>query len=138
MNKTLCALMKKLQWQLNELNQQQGLIEQKVALLEKKITDNQKKLHEASSISAFILPEQEIARLNFMVRQQEDQETIKANKVALISEKTNLESRKKRLTIELKMLEKYQQNQLMLQEKQSNLIQQNNADEWALQCREHV
>lgn len=138
MKKTLCALIKKVQWQLNDLNQEQGLIEQEIALLAKKITDNQQKIDEASNISAFILPEQEIARLNFILRQQQDQEVIKANKMALISQQTSLASRKKRLVIELTLLEKHQHNQSILQKKESNRIQQNNADEWALQSRDHA
>ena len=80
MNKTLRALMTKLQWQLGELSQQLLPIEQQLAALEHQLFEHQQKITKAYAIPAFILPEREIARLHFMICQQQRQDELKTIK----------------------------------------------------------
>jgi len=136
MNKTLRALMTKLQWQLSELSQQLVPLEQQLATLEQQLDENQQKVIKACVIPAFILPEREIARLHFMIHQQQQQDELNTTKTALLSQQATINSQKIRLNIELKMLEKHQEGQLKNKRRQMILTQQNENDEWILQRQE--
>ena len=82
------------------------------------------------------MPEREISRLHFMIRQQQQQDELNTNKTALLSQQLTLNSRQLRLNTELKMLEKHQENQLKNTQQQRIVKQQNDSDEWVLQRRE--
>ena len=136
MNKTLSALMTKLQWQLAELSQQLRLIDQQIADVDNQCSDNLKKITDASSIPAFILPEREIARLQFMIRQQQHQDELNKQKANLLSQLEAIIHRQKRLNTELKMLELHQENQLKTTENLLRIKEQNQLDEWVLQQKD--
>jgi hypothetical protein len=138
MNKTLYALMTKLQWQLSELTQQLTPIEQQLEMLEQQLIENKKKVDEALAIPAFILPECEISRLHFIMSQQQKHDRLNVEKTAFMAQKNTINAKKTRLNIELKMLEKYQLNQSKEKQQHMLLIQQNLSDEWALQRREQA
>ena len=135
MNKTLHALMTKLQWQLSSLHQQLLTLEQQIATLDKQLNEHQQKMLNACAIPAFILPEREIARLHFMLHQQQLQDGLTTHKNALLSQFATLNSRHTRLNTELRMLEKHQENQLKNQQQKLVLKQQLLIDEWVLQRR---
>lgn len=136
MNKTLSALMTKLKWQLADMDKQLQLINKQLDELEQRLNENQQKIDKACEIPAFILPEKEIARLNFMIGESQRQEELNTGKTELLSQKNNLTSRKIRLNTELKMLERHQANQLVAKRFQAILIEQKNTDEWVLQQRD--
>ena len=136
MNKTLQALMKKLHWQLSELRLQLQAVDQQLAQINQQRDDNQQKIVKACAIPAFIMPEREISRLHFMIRQQQQQVELNTNKTALLSQQLTLNSRQLRINTELKMLEKHQENQLKNTQQQRIVKQQNDSDEWVLQRRE--
>lgn len=136
MNKTLSALMTKLEWQLTELEQQLQTLEQQLDVLKEQLDENQNNITRASAVPAFILPEKEIARLNFMIGESQKQDKLNTVQAELLAQKNHVTSRKIRLNTELKMLEKHQNNQLANKQLQAVLIEQNNTDEWVLQQRE--
>lgn len=136
MNKTLDALMTKLNWQLSELGQNLLSIEQQLATLEQQCAEIQQNLVKACAISAFIIPEREIARLHYQMHQQIQHDELNNRKSALLAQQATLNAQKIRLNTELKMLEKYQENQLKNTQRQMMLMQQNFSDEWVLQHRE--
>lgn len=136
MNKTLPALMTKLQWQLSELSHQLQALEEQLTELEQERQENQQTITNAYAIPAFILPEREIARLNFLICQSQRQDELNSMKTDLLSQKNTLTTRKIRLNKELKMLEKYLESQLKNNQQQAALTAQNNVDEWVIQQRE--
>lgn len=136
MNKTLCALMTKLQWQLTELDQQLQILEQQRDVMKEQLRENQNSITRASAIPACILPEKEIARLHFMIGESQKQDELITIQAELLSQKNQVISRQIRLNTELKMLEKHQNNQLVQKQRQAVLLEQNNSDEWVLQQRE--
>jgi chromosome segregation ATPase len=136
MNKTLHALMTKLQWQLTALEQQLQTLEKQLDAVELQCQENQQKITNACAIPAFILPEREIARLNFMICQSQHQDELTTKKTDLLSQKRTLTEKKIRLNTELKMLEKHQENKLKILLQQTALAEQKKADEWVLQQRE--
>lgn len=136
MNKTLQALMTKLQWQLTDLDNQLQALDQQLDHLEQLLNDNQQKIDKACEIPAFIVPEKEIARLNFIIGESQKQDSLSQSKTELLSQKSRLTTRKIRLNIELKMLEKHQSNQQTNERLKEIVTEQKNADEWALQQKE--
>ena len=132
MNKTLQALMTKLKWQLTDLDKQLQGLDQQLDHLEQLLNDNQQKIDSACEIPAFILPEKEIARLNFIIGESQRQDSLNTSKMELQSQKNNLTTRKIRLNIELKMLEKHQVNQQTKERLKEIVSEQKNADEWVL------
>ncbi len=135
MNKALCALMTKLKWQLNEVQQQMLTLEIQLKQIEERLQENQHNIFNASLPSSFILPEREIAGLHYIMNQQQQQDELKVCKAELLAEQDKLKIRKIRLDTELKMLEKYQDNQLKASQQQALVIQQNTTDEWIVQRR---
>ena len=127
------ALFTKLQWQLQEVCQTLLDLEKEMSVLDKEITDNQQKIFNSCIIPAFILPEQEIARVHFMTLQNKNQEQLHTRKTMLLAEQTTLQREQIRLNTELKMLEKHQNGKLKIQQQQALQTQQNNSDEWILQ-----
>lgn len=135
MSKTLHALMTKLQWQINEILQHVQSLNQSLEQLEKEMQVIQQAIDKAYVIPSVIRPEQEIARLHFIIGQEQQQEKLKGEKNHLISQKNNLENRKNRLNIELKMLERHQEKQSQKKHRDLLTSQQNFSDEWVLQQR---
>ena len=73
-----------------------------------------------------------MARLQFMLKQQQKQDVINEEKKRLLSQQETLTSRKIRLNRALKMLEKYQANQLKADQHRMIVTQQNASDDWAM------
>lgn len=136
MNKTLRALLTQLECQRNALNQQLLAIEQQLLNLEQKCQESQQKISNSCTIPAIILPEQEMARLHFILREQQYQDDWSGQKTALHAQKAVLKSRQIRLNTELKLLEHYQDQQLKQTQRQALLTQQNKSDEWVVQRRD--
>lgn len=138
MNKTLTALTTKLSWQLKEVNQAITDLEQRLQTLQQKLNKLSEQIHQACSIPAIIHPEQEIARLNFIIRSQQTQENLLLEKKEQESQQSQLQTRQLRLNTELKMLEKY----LLKQKKKAQLnvlsAEQKEQDEWYLQKKESL
>ena len=138
MSKTLDALSTKLTWQLNELSQPMSVIEQQLVVLEQQVQTSQQHIINASEIPTTILPEQEMARLQFILHEQQQQDTFNTRKTALSSELTTLQAKHLRLKTELKRLEQYQDNQRQDLQQQALLTQYKQADEWSLLHRDRA
>lgn len=136
MNKTLQALMTKLQWQLTDLDKQLQALDLQLEHLETMLDDNQQKIDKACATPALIVPEKEIARLNFIIAESQKQDSLTLSKTELQSQKSRLTTRKIRLNTELKMLEKHQSNQQTNERLKGIVTEQNNMDEWVLQQKE--
>lgn len=137
MSKLLHSLTTKLAWQLNELSHNLHLIEEDILFLKQQLDNSRQKISSTCTIPAFILPEQEMARVHFVRQQLQQQDELKTKKAALLAEKNTLTSQLTRLKTELKMLEKYQEAKHKIQQQHILLTQQNNSDEWVLQRRGH-
>lgn len=135
MNKTLDALNSKLTWQLNEISQHLQTNAEELTKLQERLDAMQTKIHKGYVIPAIINPEQEIARLNFIVHHQQEQDYLKLEKKELNLRHSQLQERQLRLNSELKMLEKYQEKQQKIEEKTRQALQQHANDEWVLQRR---
>lgn len=109
MNKTLADLMKKLSIQIEEIDQHRQQITWKLISLEKKCDEIQEKTHSATITTAIVHPEQEIARLAFLMKNQQLEERIQEEKKALVAQAQQLEIRQRRLNLELKMLASYRE-----------------------------
>lgn len=138
MNNTLQALSNKLSWQLNDLSLAILAIEQQLQMLETCYQSSENKIINASDIPSQILPEQEMARLNFILHEQQQQDEINNRKTALHSDLAKLQAKQLRLTTELKRLEHYQERQSIHLRQQNQLAQYNQADEWSLTHRERA
>lgn len=135
MNKTLTALMTKIQWQLSNIQQQLQNVNQQILDLDSQLDETQQRITSASVAPRMIVPEREIAGMHFIMGQQQIQDDLNANKSELLAQQAQLNTKQLRLETELKMLEKHQNNQLELQRKQALLTEQNNMDEWIVQRR---
>jgi hypothetical protein len=138
MNKTLAALIIKLSWQLKEINLVQEEIIQELTKLHKKLAVTQEKIQQACSIPVIINPEQEISRLNFIVRCQQEYENLSIEKKEFESRQAQLKERQLRLNTELKMLEKYQLKQKKNEQHNALSLEQKEHDELALQRRNNL
>jgi len=133
MNKTLTALLAKISRQLKESGQSLIQLTEELAALQKKQTEKQNQLTNACAIPAVIHPEQEISRLNFIVRCQQELQNFELENRELENKKSIFKERLLRLNLELKMLEKYLLNQKNIEQKKRTLVEQNYQDEWVLQ-----
>lgn len=133
MNKTLNALSTKLKWTLHGLGNKMFSIEQQDAILEQKIDSTLQKISSSCTMSALIIPEQEIARSLFMTQQHQYYDELMNKKADLQSNKLTLKNQQTRLNMELKMLEKYQKTILKNEQHHARQTSQNNSDEWVLQ-----
>ncbi len=129
------ALFTHLKWQQAELSHQLLTTEQQLENMAQKIDLIQQEIAKSSGVAIFIRPEIEMARVNFITQQQQQQDELTIHKTSLLSEHTQLELQQTRLNIELKMLEKHQEARLKKQHRQSLLTEQNSLDEWILQRR---
>ncbi|KTD25834.1 hypothetical protein [Legionella maceachernii] len=136
MNKTLVALMNKLSWQLNEVEQLSQAINEEQKSMQQSLHHLQQQIHQACATSALIIPEQEIARLNFIIQKQQRLEELSIENKAIETRLSQLNERKIRLQTELKMLEKYQGKLRKESLKKEIISQQNANDEWILQRKE--
>ncbi|MCW0218341.1 MAG: hypothetical protein OJI67_08470, partial [Prosthecobacter sp.] len=87
----------------------------------------------ACATPAHLLPEQEVARLNFMICQQQTQDVLTTCKKDLLSQQSTLLARKLRLDTESNMLRHYEDNQKEAKRKQDLVHEQNALDEWVVQ-----
>ena len=138
MSHPLAALTQKLTWQLYELDKQLSSFDEQLALLDQKTQENQQKIIGSSEIPACILPEQEMARLNFMLIQQKQQDDYTTQKKTLLSQRELIKERHIRLKTELKMIEKHQAAKQKHELLQTLRTQQNTVDERFIQYREQA
>ncbi|MBA3537491.1 MAG: hypothetical protein H0T84_12945 [Tatlockia sp.] len=132
MSKTLIALKSKLCWQRNDLNQMLARIDEELTALKENLAQRQEQIHKACATSVIINPEQEISRLNFIVRYQLEHENLSLEKKELESQQSQLKQRHLRLTSELKMLEKHQTNKEKVEIENTLIKEQKDIDEWVL------
>lgn len=107
MNKTLTALVNKLTEQIKEIEQHRQLNMEQLRSLEKKLNEVQEKTHKACVSTTTIHPEREIARLNFIMKNQQLEENLEEGKKILETQLQQLQIRETRLNLELKMLDDY-------------------------------
>jgi len=136
MNKTLTALASKLSWQLTDLNQAADQLAGQLQSVLDKLATLQQHIEKASQLPAHIQPEQEILRLNFLVRCQADQANLMLQKRELLAQKAQLKTKQLRINTELIMLEKYQEKQQKHGQQKTLLAEQKEADEWIVQRKE--
>jgi len=132
MNKTLRALMTKIQWQRNELFQQQQALETQGQQIEELLSASQTRTEQACAQPARLLPEQEMARLNFMMNEQQEQARLYSQQQEIQAGQHSLTEKIRRLDTELNMLERYQEKQKEQARHSRVLAEQQRADEWTL------
>jgi hypothetical protein len=108
MNKTLSALINKLSWQLEAINQLFEVHIRDLAMVEEKRKLLQGQIQKASKIARLIHPEQEISRLNFIVHCQQEHENLDLKKKEFEYRLSQLQTQKMRFYTEIKLLENYQ------------------------------
>lgn len=132
MSKTIRALMTKIQWQISGEQQrlEQLVTEQKALQLQ--LNDSRARTEQACAQPARLLPEQEMARLNFMMNQQQQQARLQSQIEERQAHHRQITEKIRRLNMELHLLETYQEKQCA-KARQSRLnAEQNRADEWCL------
>lgn len=136
MNKSLNALMKKLEWQLDELNLHLVEADQQSVQLHQQIQTLNKQMNQNNTNALFINPDLEINRLNFITQllQKKEEFNIQLKNNQEIENK--LKEKIQRVKTELKMLEKYLQREASQQQIQQRKTQENAMDEWIIQKRE--
>ncbi len=133
MNQTLQALSSKLSYQLNELNQAIRLITEKITRLEMQFQLGQQIILDANqALTTHLIPEQEMARLHYILSAQQHQDNLHTQQHTLLAERDLLEKKRQRLHIECKQFERYMQAQQNKIQQFKAKIQQHQADEWAL------
>lgn len=138
MHKTLDALSKKIAWQVQDLEQQYGIIDRQLQMIDQQVQNLMKTMREANKLPTHIVPEQEIARLHFVLHQQQHHTSLQDQQQRLTREQQTLKSDLTCLKTTLKMLEKYQRNKENSTLKQHLRHVQDQADEWAMQQGEHA
>lgn len=136
MNKSLNALMTKLNWQLNELNLHLHEAQNQIKQLTQQIQAIDEHIDKARMNSLVINPELEISRLNFVTQQQEQKDDLFTALKNHQEVEKKLNDKIQRLKIELKMLEKYMEREAASQKEQQEKTQANAMDEWVIQKRE--
>ncbi len=135
MNQPLNALMRKLNWQLNELNlhlhesqtQSQSLTEQIQA-----IDDH---INQARPKPLVINPDLEMSRLNFMTQEANKKDELSAELKNHQDVESKLKEKIQRVKTELKMLEKYLEREESSHNEQQKKAHDNALDEWVIQKR---
>ncbi|MGQ3891452.1 hypothetical protein [Legionella sp. CNM-4043-24] len=132
MSKTIRALMTKIQWQISgEQQRLEQLVTEKKAL-QLQLNDSRARTEQACAQPARLLPEQEMARLNFMMNQQPQQARLQSQIEERQVHHRQITEKIRRLNMELHLLETYQEKQ-SAKARQSRLnAEQNRADEWCL------
>lgn len=136
MNKSLNALMTKLNWQLNELNLHLHEAQNQIQQVTQHIQAIDEHIDKARMNSLVINPELEISRLNFVTQQQEEKDDLSTALKNHQDVEKKLNDKIQRLKTELKMLEKYVQRDALSQKEQEQKNQANAMDEWVIQNRE--
>jgi flagellar biosynthesis chaperone FliJ len=135
MNKSLNALMTKLNWQLNELNAQLLTEQNGINALQVKITEIEEVIQRSGFNSLMINPELEINRLNFITQQHERRDTLHSQQKNHQEIAAKLQEKIQRINTELKMLEKYLEREQKAQTEQQKKTEDNALDEWVIQQR---
>lgn len=133
MNKALSILMKKLAWQIEEAEQEFSERANNIVQLEQELIAIRQVLENALTLPATFLPEKEISRLNFIIRQQQLLDDVGVQKNQSEYQQQCLHKRCLRLRSELAMLEKYHQQQLSEEGKIQQKKEQTCADDQHLQ-----
>lgn len=133
MNKSLFALMTKLNWQLNALNLQLHEVQDQLQRVRQEMAARDEQIQQAGVNSLTINPDFEINRLNFITQQQEQKEKLNMTLKQHQDTEQAVQEKMQRIKTELKMLEKYlEREQAELQEQQKK-AENNVLDEWIIQ-----
>ena len=135
MNKTLIALMTKLNWQHHDLLMQLQEIAHHTKLLRDEIQELEYSIQQSGTSSLQINPDIEINRLNFFTQQHLKKEELRLLLQDKQSSEQTLTDKLQRIKTELRMLEKYQEREQLSLKNQQIKQQQNNLDEWVVQKR---
>lgn len=138
MSHALESLSKKLTWQLHDLNGLIQDIKQRIKRVESEFLACDEKIKQVNQIPEHILPEQEMARLQFILHQQQQQDNLSTQKIDLTAQYDVLQAKQLRLKVELKRIETYQQQQNESRRQQAQIAQYKQDDEWSLLHREQV
>ena len=137
MSRTLNALLTQLTWNLHRVYNRLNLVHQDIATVDEELQNNQSVTAQSCFVSNLIIPEQEIARTHFLMRQQQQQHQLATHKETLLSEQQQLLTQQIDLKKAFKRLEKHQDAILKINQQHLERTHQNNSDEWALQRGEH-
>jgi hypothetical protein len=132
MNEALAALMTKLKWQINEGFQKLQDMETDLETLDQQRKNLAQNIQKTFCLPKNLLPEQEMARLSFTIRQQKQMDDLFARSSDLIQQKNRLQELNLRLKTELAMLEKHQEKKALAALKKNQVLQQNHLDEMVL------
>lgn len=135
MNKSLVALISKLQWQLAEIRQYLQENNEKKALLQSKLEELKNQIQQGYTTPSQINPEQEMARLNFIIKNQQSYENLLVEKKEIEWQGSQIKEREIRLKKELKMLDIYQEKQKEKDDRNESIFQQKENDELVLRRR---
>jgi hypothetical protein len=130
MNKTAKALSSKLTMQLNELQLKIERIAQQLQALPAECKNTLRNINSASVLPNYILPEQEIARLRYILTEQKILERLEGQINLLETEKALFESEQLRIKTEIKRLESYQEKQHHLMQLQAVTKTEKMIDSW--------
>lgn len=132
MNKTLLALMTQLRAQINTIKvriQEENIVKNQLIL---QMDENQKVLENANITPYHINPEQEMARLSFILKKHDLHATtalqLKEQEICI----THLENKLIRLKTEMHLLETYQAREQAKKLKETRTKESNAQDAWAL------
>lgn len=127
------ALLTTLIWQRNQLNQQLLDLECYLDQLEQSIQTFQHTIASSQRTTRLILPEQEIARVHFIAKQQQLKNDCMTKKKVIQSNQAAVSAQLIDVNTQLKRLEKHQTRKQNLKQYQELTTQQKNSDEWAIQ-----
>lgn len=116
------ALFKKIKWQQQKLTHELFMTTQHL----ESITQDLHAAMNKMSVPILILPEMEMARMNYIIQKQQQHDELTIRKTVLLAEQT-------RLNIDQNLLEKHQHTKVENQRLRAKQVQQNTMDEWVLQ-----
>ncbi len=137
MSRTLNALLTQLTWNLHRVYNRLNLVHQNIETVDEELQNNKSVTAESCVVSNLIIPEQEIARTNFLMQQQQQQHQLATHKETLLSEQQQLLTQQTDLKRAIKRLEKHQEDTFKRNQQHLERTHQNNSDEWVLQRGEH-
>ncbi|USQ13091.1 flagellar FliJ family protein [Legionella lytica] len=133
MNKSLAALMTKLNWQLNELNLQLHEVQNQLEKVRQEMESLDKQIQQAGINSLTINPDFEINRLNFITQRHEKKEELNMALKQHQDTERSVQEKMQRIKTELKMLEKYLEREQTERQEQQKKAENNALDEWVIQ-----
>jgi predicted nucleic acid-binding Zn-ribbon protein len=133
MNQPLNALMRKLNWQLNELNLHLHESQTQSQSLTEQIQEIDDHINQARPKPLVINPDLEMSRLNFMTQEANKKDELSAELKNHQDVESKLKEKIQRVKTELKMLEKYLEREESSHNEQQKKAHDNALDEWVIQ-----